>query len=345
MSNVIIDVSAHNGIIDWDRVKPNIARAIIRCGYGDNIERQDDKQFKRNMNECIRLGIPKDIYIYSYSDSDAHTDSEIAHVLRLLAPYNDKTIRVILDLEENGTENGAVDRARRFANGIKAEGYEVIIYANENWWNNYLQGLDEFPKWVAKYSSNQPNVKDTWLWQYTSSGQINGIAGRVDCSKVINDYKFEQPAEQPAQSATINPNVDVQYQVGTERGRIYSPVTNYNDFAGVRGERINGFRATVSQGSIKYRAHYLDGTYSDWCVDGQWCGDGRIFDAIEIYYITPDWLKNAIGKYKYAVYRVSPLNRDYYSEQIDTKVDKSKRMDGHAGAFGKSFDRLQLKIV
>lgn len=59
MSKLIIDVSYHNGVINWEKVKASgCAGAILRCGYGDDIASQDDKQWIRNLSECERLGIP-----------------------------------------------------------------------------------------------------------------------------------------------------------------------------------------------------------------------------------------------------------------------------------------------
>ncbi len=53
----MIDVSVHNGVIDWDKVKASgIGGVLMRCGYGSDIESQDDKMFKRNADECSRLG-------------------------------------------------------------------------------------------------------------------------------------------------------------------------------------------------------------------------------------------------------------------------------------------------
>ena len=58
MEKLLIDVSEHNGKIDWETVKNYIDGAIIRCGYGMDETNQDDKQWKRNVAECERLGIP-----------------------------------------------------------------------------------------------------------------------------------------------------------------------------------------------------------------------------------------------------------------------------------------------
>ena len=75
-----IDVSEHNRNIDWEKVKAaGIDYAIIRCGYGDNYDNQDDKQWLRNVSECERLGIPYGVYIYSYAQSTDMATSEAQH--------------------------------------------------------------------------------------------------------------------------------------------------------------------------------------------------------------------------------------------------------------------------
>ena len=87
MKKILIDVSEHQGKIDWEKVKPQIDGAILRCGYGSDYTNQDDEQFKRNADECTRLGIPFGVYLYSYADSIEKAKSEAAHVLRLIKGY------------------------------------------------------------------------------------------------------------------------------------------------------------------------------------------------------------------------------------------------------------------
>jgi len=187
----VIDVSTWQGVIDWEKVKPQIDGAILRCGYGGDIESQDDGQFKRNADECTRLGIPFGVYLYSYAKDNEAARSEAAHVLRLIDGYK-LSYPVYLDLEENGTQSGAVERANIFGDIIEKAGYWCGIYANLNWWNNYLQGLERFTKWVAQY-----NTRCTYtgahldMWQYSSSGVIDGIGGRVDVNECYRDFPTE----------------------------------------------------------------------------------------------------------------------------------------------------------
>lgn len=192
MSKLVIDVSEHQGQINWDQVKTTgVEGVILRCGFGDNIASQDDKYWKRNADECTRLGIPFGTYIYSYATSMAQAESEAQHVLRLVKGYK-LSYPIYLDLEEAGTQAGAVERAKRFGDIIEAAGYWCGIYANLNWWNNYLPGLDRFTKWIAQYNSKCDYTganKD--IWQYSSTGRVAGIAGDVDMNECYRDFPAE----------------------------------------------------------------------------------------------------------------------------------------------------------
>ena len=190
MAKKVIDVSYHNGVIDWAKVKASgVDGAIIRCGYGDNITSQDDKQFKRNADECTRLVIPFGVYIYSYAKTLAQAESEAQHVLRLIAGYK-LSYPVYLDLEQAGTESGAIERANRFGDIIEAAGYWCGVYANKNWWDNYLAGLTRFTRWVARYNS-ELGMDNVDIWQYTSDGTVDGISGRVDMNHCYRDFPAE----------------------------------------------------------------------------------------------------------------------------------------------------------
>ena len=203
----LIDVSEHQGQIDWEKVKPHIEGAILRCGYGSNIAEQDDGQWKRNADECTRLGIPFGVYIYSYADSVEKAKSEAEHVLRLVKGYK-LSYPIYLDLEENGTQKGAIERANIFGDIIEKAGYWCGVYANLNWWENYLVGLERFTKWVAQYNSVcEYKGAHLDMWQYSSKGRITGINGNVDMNYCYRDLKAEilgtEPVTEPVKTKTI----------------------------------------------------------------------------------------------------------------------------------------------
>lgn len=192
MKKILIDVSEHNDTIDWEKVMPHIDGAILRCGFGSDYEHQDDIMFKRNADECTRLGIPFGVYLYSYAKTIDRAKSEAAHVLRLIDGYK-LSYPVYLDLEEPGTENGAVERAIVFGDIIEKAGYWCGIYANLNWWENYLKnGLERFTKWVAQYYKVcEYKGAHLDIWQYTSKGNVLGIKGNVDMNECYRDFPAE----------------------------------------------------------------------------------------------------------------------------------------------------------
>ncbi len=129
-------------------------------------------------------------------------------------------------------------------------------------------------------------------------------------------------------------------------GKWYAIVKNLSDYAGVIGKAITDVAIGVNIGSVKYRVHVLGGDWLPWVtgfnindyING-YAGNGKVIDAIEIYYFTPDDYANKHG-YKKAQYRVSPLKANYYDWQYDNEITNGQ--DGYAGAFGKAIDRFQL---
>ena len=187
-----IDVSKHNGKIDWEKVKNSgVDFAIIRVGYGQNMESQDDPMFKYNISECERLGIPYGVYIYSYALNTEHAKSEADHVLRLIKGHNPE-FGIWYDLEDadgykqnNGMPSNEklVDIAITFCEKIKANGYQNVgIYASLDWLKTKLNSskLDKYDKWVAQWGDKCTYEKDYIMWQYTDSGKVDGITGNVD---------------------------------------------------------------------------------------------------------------------------------------------------------------------
>lgn len=186
-----IDVSSHQGVINWEAVKGKIDYAIIRCGYGADRESQDDIYFKRNADECTRLGIPFGVYLYSYADNIDWSNSEVDHVLRLVKGYQ-LAYPIYYDIEDkvqaNLSNEALTDIIVNFCDKLEQHGYYVGVYANLNWWNTKLNSerLEAYAKWVARYNSTLGY--DAGMWQYTSSGTIDGINAYVDMNYCYVDY-------------------------------------------------------------------------------------------------------------------------------------------------------------
>ena len=194
-----IDVSDHQGTINWDAVKKDgIDFAIIRCGYGKNDPSQDDKQFARNIAECERLNIPYGIYLYSYALDVEGAKAEAVHALRLIKGHNPE-LGIWIDMEDadgykkrNGMPSNRtlVDICITFCDIMKSNGYKTGVYANLNWLMNQLNDsrLDTYNKWVAQWNATCTYTKKFVMWQYTSKGTVEGIKGPVDMDKY---YKYK----------------------------------------------------------------------------------------------------------------------------------------------------------
>jgi len=156
----------------------------------------------------------------------------------------------------------------------------------------------------------------------------------------------------PSQTTPTAPQkVNITYAVKIEGGRILPEVKNLTDYAGIENNRITDIAMKVDKGSIKYQVHVLGGGWLPWVTGYNWsdhnngyAGNGKVIDAIRIYYSTPsDLIQN--GGYQEAKYRISPIgSTNYYDWQIDDVVNKSKGMDGYAGAFGNAMDKVQVCI-
>ena len=200
----LVDVSEHQGLIDWERAKPYIDGAILRCGYGSDYPDQDDACFRRNADECTRLGIPFGVYLYSYAKTPVQARSEADHVLRLIRGYQ-LSYPVYLDLEEAETRSGVVERACIFGDAIESAGYWCGIYTKLNWWEMILKdGLERFTKRVAQYYTQcEYTGAHLDIWQYTAKGEVDGISGPVDMNECYRDFPGEILGVRPAGKKTV----------------------------------------------------------------------------------------------------------------------------------------------
>jgi len=196
-----IDVSKHNGKIDWAKVKASgIEFAMIRAGYGTS---NVDDQFKRNISECNRLGIPCGVYWFSYAYTEAMAKKEALACLAAIKPYK-VSYPVAFDFEYDSVNYAAKKGTRvnkelaskvahAFCKVVEGAGYYVLNYANQDFLTNYFDASvrKAYDLWLAKWPKT-PNLKsppDCGMWQYSSTGSVPGINGNVDLNAAYKDYE------------------------------------------------------------------------------------------------------------------------------------------------------------
>ncbi len=192
-----IDVSVHQGVIDWDKVKAaGIEFAILRAGYGNN---NIDGQFRQNISECNRVGIPCGVYWFSYALNAEQAAREAQQCIAAIKPYKVE-YPVCYDLEydtiryakDNGVIIGkaqATAFVKAFCEEIEKAGYYSMNYTNQDYIRNMfdMNALSSYDMWYARYNT-VCDRNDIGLWQYTSGGRVNGINGNVDLNIAYKDY-------------------------------------------------------------------------------------------------------------------------------------------------------------
>ena len=191
-----IDVSSWQGVIDWDAVKSaGIQFAISRAGYGDEL----DNQFARNIAECNRVGIPAGVYWFSYALTAQEAAQEAQRAMEAVRPYR-LDLPVCFDLEYDTVRYAAqcgvtIDKALAtqmavsFCDTVAAGGARPANYTNLDYSRRMfdMDALREFDLWYAWYN-DACNIDDVAIWQYTSSGNVPGIAGNVDMDYCNKNY-------------------------------------------------------------------------------------------------------------------------------------------------------------
>lgn len=177
-----IDVSNHQGVINWDKVKAaGIDFAILRAGYGKGTV---DAQFNTNYLACKRLGIPVGVYWYSYA-SNAQQALEEAKGLEAILTGKQIDLPIFYDLEESCTVKNAVEIADTFCSYMENKRYYVGIYASKAYFNAHLpRATSRWCGWVAQWANactfSQPYV----CWQKSDKGRVDGINGFVDLDEM-----------------------------------------------------------------------------------------------------------------------------------------------------------------
>ena len=370
---VVIDVSGHDDLIDWDSAKEHIEGVIIRIGYGNDYAYQDDKQAVQNMDECERLGIPYGVYIYSYAMTMQETESEISHTLRMLKGRN--PVRGVWfdmeDADEYKKNHGMdvyseedrtllTDICIRFIDEMHSRGYITGVYANYDYYKNVLDTnrlsmTEGFNMWLAHWDVEEPDM-DCMMWQFGAyrigDHEFDGNIYYADYSSPYKDAYIET-------SAQAGRKVNVVYQAQIDGDYWLPQVINDEDYAGIRGRNITGITLSTDIGYAVYRVYsngrwlaYVDSRNSDISdYYNGYAGNGHSIEAVEVYYYTPDTLLYneaphyqafTENGYKYAYYRVSTTGNDYFPYQTDN--ERNDGQDGYAGIYGRKVDRFQIVI-
>ena len=195
-----IDISHYQGKIDWKKVAADgIDFAFIRVGFRGSSEGKlvEDEYFIDNIEGALENHIEVGVYFYTQAVTTEEAKEEAQFLLDLLEPY-DITYPVVLDLEEvNGksrtddmTQEDFTDAAIEFLDTVEKAGYRPMIYGNLKTFFIMLDmsRIEKYDKWFAYYQTPVYFPYEFTIWQYSSTGKVDGIKGDVDLNVSMKEY-------------------------------------------------------------------------------------------------------------------------------------------------------------
>ena len=202
MEKTIMDVSRHQGTIDWDKVKASgkidgvMIRAMGNSAAGKPSAPYTDPQFARNYAECKRLGIPVGVYGYFKAVNKTQADKELAYFNKLLAGRTFE-LPVVVDIEDKvqqGVGKSALtDLTAHCLGTVQSWGVYAMLYTGLWFGQTFLSmggtALKPYDVWLAAYRGKKP--APGWpfgMWQYTSTAHVPGVSTNVDMSHAYKDY-------------------------------------------------------------------------------------------------------------------------------------------------------------
>lgn len=347
-SVTVVDISEWQQNINFSQMKNSgIKAVIIRAGYGRETS-QKDAMFESHYRNAKAVGLKIGAYWYSYADSVSDAESE-AKAFMSVAKEKIFDFPVYYDLEDSSQlhlgKSTLTAIAERFCDTLKKNNYKVGVYANLNWFNNYLDYnklKSKYSIWLAQY--NDRAELDCDIWQNSSSGRINGYNGRLDTNIVYDESLFVGTEKNASEKPSLI------YRVYADH-KWYSEVKGLSNIAGRSKQAISAIALKVSKGKIRYRVHLLNGDWLSW-VTGYNINDNqngyagikeKVIDAIQIEY------KNDDGDNYKATYRVRLQGESKclpYQHNTETCLTaEGDKQDGYAGILGRKIDGVQITLT
>lgn len=229
MSELWIDVSVHNGTIDWNKVKSaGVKGVVIRAGYGSELS-QIDGAFIQNITGAIKAGLQIAVYWFHYADTISKMQQEWNVCKQIISPYKDHILFVASDYEYDtmryykklhgvNPNNALVNQlVNTFLQAVTADGYTGWLYSNNDYRKNVFTAdtWNRWPIWLADYTGS-PDVSCK-MQQTGSSGSVNGIIGSVDMDTLFEPFKQPDPPYTCDTSGTVTISMGGCYTAKTSK--------------------------------------------------------------------------------------------------------------------------------
>lgn len=311
-----VDVSKHNGAIDWGQVAASgIKFTFIKVGSTNS---GIDPYFASNITNAQAAGLKTGVYIYSYATTPEAAANEANLVLQWIDGYT-VNYPVVFDLEDgchkNLSSQQLIDIINAFCTTIDAAGYYPMVYSNKNMFVNKLS-ICGWDKWVAQYNDSCEYNNNVCFWQYSSHGSVNGFGSRVDVNYQYKDY-----------SSLIIPEGFIAHNGSTRFYRNWRMQKGWVDF--------NGTRYYLDDAGNLVRGWYTDpaGTYYLMPADGS-IARGQCNVEGADYYFTAEgikmngWVVLGEQRFYYEPSNNGIMKREWFSDEKGNFYFLDRK-DGH----------------
>jgi GH25 family lysozyme M1 (1,4-beta-N-acetylmuramidase) len=265
-----IDISKHNGNIDFQRVKAaGIDFAMIRAGFGSSTV---DERFHANIKGAQAHGIKCGVYWFSYAYTPQMARREAEKCLETIRGYNlqypvafDFEYASVKYAEDEGvhiTKEIASQIADEFLSTVKAAGYDVALYANIDYLQNYFTDAvkSKYKLWLAAYRDKEPSHGQV-IWQHTERGRVDGIRGAVD----LNISHMTTVNKRPTAGGDDTVNISLPVLRRGAKGNTVTAVQQLLTAKGYKSGKTDGIFGANTEAAVK-RFQAVNGLTADGIV-------------------------------------------------------------------------------
>ena len=192
-----IDISYHNGEIDFEKIKSKIDFVIMRAGYGNKTADSKEVKFDIYYEEAKRNNIPVGAYWYCYATTP---EEALVEAKTFMNKVKGKKFEfpIYYDVEEPSILNTGAENVNAlintFCEELEKNNYFCGLYSSSNYLINLISEeiKEKYAIWVAHWGVDKPSYEGPWgIWQYTSDGHVDGVQSkRVDLDVAVIDYEF-----------------------------------------------------------------------------------------------------------------------------------------------------------
>lgn len=192
-----VDISEHNGTVDWAKVAKKVDFAILRICWVGNNQNKMDTTFEKNYEAAKKAGVKLGAYVYIYSKSTTAAEKGATWVLSKIKGKKFE-LPIYCDMEDPSitslSKTALTNITKAFNEVIKKGGYDVGIYSSRYWFDNKLdKSIRKYHTWIAHYTTGTDKYKGEYeMWQNSSKGKVDGVKGNVDTNYLYeNIFKKE----------------------------------------------------------------------------------------------------------------------------------------------------------